>query len=252
MAMPPSARRRGLLAGVSCAALVMTAPALSETRPSLNLYGATGLIDMPSGEAQPDGIFNTSITSFAGITRTTLTFQITPRLSASFRYQGIGDWNKSIPEGGPRRRQQVRHLLRPQLRSPLQGLRRGALHARRHHRPAGFRGHGHPERRICGRHQTSHPAPEGHRGRGMGPSWQLRQLRRRGHPPRVRSAGERGRRGQCGPVVPRRYGGLCRHRVAADRPADPQGRIFLGRLRGRGRGPADLRPEEPVQLRRGI
>ncbi|MEL5875781.1 YjbH domain-containing protein [Cereibacter sphaeroides] len=98
MALPPSARRRGLLAGVSCAALVMTAPALSETRPSLNLYGATGLIDMPSGEAQPDGIFNTSITSFAGITRTTLTFQITPRLSASFRYQGIGDWNKSIPE----------------------------------------------------------------------------------------------------------------------------------------------------------
>ncbi|AZB62395.1 YjbH domain-containing protein [Cereibacter sphaeroides] len=98
MAMPPSARRRGLLAGVSCAALVMTAPALSETRPSLNLYGATGLIDMPSGEAQPDGIFNTSITSFAGITRTTLTFQITPRLSASFRYQGIGDWNKAIPE----------------------------------------------------------------------------------------------------------------------------------------------------------
>ncbi|ULB11223.1 YjbH domain-containing protein [Cereibacter azotoformans] len=98
MAMPSTARRRGLLAGVSCAALAATAPALSETRPTFNLYGSTGLIDMPSGEAQPDGILSTSVSSFAGITRTTLTFQITPRLSASFRYEGIGDWNAAIPE----------------------------------------------------------------------------------------------------------------------------------------------------------
>ncbi|MGP3696609.1 YjbH domain-containing protein [Rhodobacter sp. NSM] len=98
MALPKFARRRGLLAGASCVALVATAPVLSETRPTFNFYGATGLIDMPSGEAQPDGIFNTSVTSFGGITRTTLTFQITPRLSASFRYQGIGDWNAAIPE----------------------------------------------------------------------------------------------------------------------------------------------------------
>lgn len=98
MAMPSPASRRGLLAGVSCAALVATAPALSETRPTLNFYGTTGLMDMPSGEAQPDALFNTSVSSFAGINRTTLTFQVLPRVSASFRYTGVGSWNDAVPE----------------------------------------------------------------------------------------------------------------------------------------------------------
>ncbi|MGJ8543826.1 MAG: YjbH domain-containing protein [Sulfitobacter sp.] len=64
-----------------------------QERPSLNFYGVAGLIDMPSGEALPDGQFTTSVSSFAGITRSTLTFQATPRIQASFRYVGIEDWN---------------------------------------------------------------------------------------------------------------------------------------------------------------
>ncbi len=58
-------------------------------RPSLNFYGAAGLIDMPSGEAMPDGQFTVGVSSFGGQTRTTLTFQAMPRISASFRYSGI-------------------------------------------------------------------------------------------------------------------------------------------------------------------
>jgi hypothetical protein len=62
-------------------------------RPTLNFYGSPGLIDMPTGAAMPDGDFAIGISSFGGNTRTTLTFQAAPRLSASFRYAGIKDAN---------------------------------------------------------------------------------------------------------------------------------------------------------------
>ncbi|MEP1767367.1 MAG: YjbH domain-containing protein [Sulfitobacter sp.] len=62
-------------------------------RPSLNFYGASGLIDMPSGEALPDGQIAVGISTFGGNTRTTLTFQALPRVQASFRYAGIKDAN---------------------------------------------------------------------------------------------------------------------------------------------------------------
>lgn len=67
----------------------------AEMRPSLNMYGATGLIDMPSGEAQPDGQLSVTSSHFGPISRNTLSFQITPRLSASFRFLGVRDWNKT-------------------------------------------------------------------------------------------------------------------------------------------------------------
>ena len=62
-------------------------------RPTLNFYGSAGLIDMPSGEALPDGQFTVGVSNFAGTTRTTVTFQATERISLSFRYSGIRDLN---------------------------------------------------------------------------------------------------------------------------------------------------------------
>ena len=62
-------------------------------RPTLNFYGSAGLIDMPSADALEDGQFAIGISNFGGTTRTTLTFQATPRISASFRYVGIKDLN---------------------------------------------------------------------------------------------------------------------------------------------------------------
>lgn len=96
MSIPSMPIRRGLL--VSASVIAFSTPATPETRPTLNMYGTTGLIDMPSAEAQPDGNLTASSTYFGGITRTTLSFQITPRLSASFRYGGIQNWNANIPE----------------------------------------------------------------------------------------------------------------------------------------------------------
>lgn len=61
--------------------------------PSLNFYGAPGLIDMPSGQMLPDGQFATTISYFGGQTRYNMTFQAMPWMSASFRYSRIENWN---------------------------------------------------------------------------------------------------------------------------------------------------------------
>ena len=89
---PRSAARLGLAALAVMAATQVAA----ETTGTLNLYGATGLIDMPSAEAQPDGQLSISTSHFGPISRTTLSFQVTPRLSASFRFLGIRDWNDAF------------------------------------------------------------------------------------------------------------------------------------------------------------
>lgn len=104
-------RARAVLTGLAMTAgLLQAAPVLAQSKPfagqssasaeeaprykrlpapSLNFYGTSGLIDMPSAEMQPDGQWNTSFSWFAGQSRYNLTFQATPWLSASFRYNGI-------------------------------------------------------------------------------------------------------------------------------------------------------------------
>ncbi|MDN5787350.1 YjbH domain-containing protein [Pseudorhodobacter sp.] len=91
------AARRPIVGGAAIiAGMFLAAPfGLAETKPSLNLYGVTGLIDMPSGEAQPDGYLTATSSHFGAISRSTLSFQITPRISASFRFLGIRNWNKT-------------------------------------------------------------------------------------------------------------------------------------------------------------
>lgn len=70
------------------------APTFERRTPiSLNFYGSPGLIDMPSAQMLPDGQFTSAIAYFGGQTRYTLTFQATPWMSASFRYNSIQNWN---------------------------------------------------------------------------------------------------------------------------------------------------------------
>jgi len=89
------------LARFAAAALVVAGlalPARAEFLPSVNLNGVTGLIDMPTGEAQPDGYLTLGRGQLGPIGRNNLTFQLTPRLAGSFRYVGIQRWNdKACP-----------------------------------------------------------------------------------------------------------------------------------------------------------
>lgn len=80
---------------------VFALSAVAQQLPTINLNGATGLIDMPSGEQQPYGILGLSYSQFGPISRNTLTFQITPRLSGSFRYVAIRDWNAKVCPSPP-------------------------------------------------------------------------------------------------------------------------------------------------------
>ena len=78
----------------------LPASAVAEVRPTLNFYGVNGLMDMPSADMQPDGELSVSVSRFGPTTRTTLTFQITPRLQGSFRYTGVRDLTPPGPPSG--------------------------------------------------------------------------------------------------------------------------------------------------------
>ena len=60
-------------------------------RPSLNLFGMTGLIDMPTAEMQPDAQFSVTSSYFGGYLRNTIAFQALPWFEVSFRYSVLDD-----------------------------------------------------------------------------------------------------------------------------------------------------------------
>ncbi|MGH1579317.1 YjbH domain-containing protein [Planktotalea sp.] len=64
---------------------------------TLSTYGTPGLVDIPTAEALPDGHLALTTNRFAKISRNTLTFQILPRLTGSFRYSILEGF--SIPSG---------------------------------------------------------------------------------------------------------------------------------------------------------
>lgn len=74
----------------TAAALGLCAPhgAFAEAL-STTTYGTPGLIDMPTAQSAPDAELSSTVSYADNALRTTLSFQITPRLSGSFRYAVI-------------------------------------------------------------------------------------------------------------------------------------------------------------------
>ncbi|MFS4438330.1 YjbH domain-containing protein [Paracoccaceae bacterium GXU_MW_L88] len=70
----------------------ITDPASPVLRPSYNLYGGTGLIDMPSADMQPDWETSFTYSQFGNTTRRALTFQALPRIEATLRYSTIDEY----------------------------------------------------------------------------------------------------------------------------------------------------------------
>ena len=70
-----------LLAGSNAAAQDLT----------YTLYGTPGLIEMPTAQAAPDGQVTGSLGLFKQQQRGSFSFQLTPRLSGTFRYAGIAE-----------------------------------------------------------------------------------------------------------------------------------------------------------------
>lgn len=71
---------------------------IAEPFSEYNTYGYPGLIDMPSAHSRPDAELAFTSSYFAGQTRNTLTFQIAPRLSGSFRYTNIDGFREKGSE----------------------------------------------------------------------------------------------------------------------------------------------------------
>ena len=86
MAVKPLHAGVALIAMAAVLAPGSTAPAQEAERPSVNLYGQPGLIDMPSAEAQPDGQITASYSQFGDTSRRNFTFQLLPRISGTLRY----------------------------------------------------------------------------------------------------------------------------------------------------------------------
>lgn len=86
-----------LAASTLLGAGLLAVPALAEMTRSLNLNGATGLIDMPSGESQDDARFSFNLANIGPLTRATFSFQFSERVSASFRFNTWRDWNTLVP-----------------------------------------------------------------------------------------------------------------------------------------------------------
>lgn len=81
--------RMAIAAALMCGGLNwMSSPALAN-EPTVNLYGAAGIIDTPNARMLEDGTLSMTYSHFAGTNRSTMTFQITPRLSGSFRYSVV-------------------------------------------------------------------------------------------------------------------------------------------------------------------
>lgn len=64
-------------------------PPVENTIAVFNMNGAPGIVDMPSALMAPDATLSGTLSHVEGIKRGTITFQITPRLSGSFRYSAL-------------------------------------------------------------------------------------------------------------------------------------------------------------------
>ncbi len=90
---------RNMLAGAVAAVALAAGTAGAQDRavPTLNFQGVPGLIDMPSGQGLPDAELTAVASYFGGIGRTTGSFQFSPRLTVSFRYLSVRDWDTNLP-----------------------------------------------------------------------------------------------------------------------------------------------------------
>jgi len=81
-----------LVVGVSTGWLIATVALADEFAPGYSAFGTPGLIDMPTAGMAADAELAVSYFTMKGTDRGTLTFQISPRLTGSFRYSKIAPY----------------------------------------------------------------------------------------------------------------------------------------------------------------
>jgi len=97
-----SSHRSGLkrtVAALACTLAAGTAAAQDRIT-SFGLYGAPGLMDTPTAEMAPDATLSTTFARMHETNRVTLSFQLTPRISGSFRYAALENFTNPGSIGG--------------------------------------------------------------------------------------------------------------------------------------------------------
>ena len=82
---------RGLLA-LAASVFGPTTVMAQDWRPEYSMYGTIGIIEMPSALSAQDADLSIQISAFEDQTRVSITFQILPRLSGTFRYSIIPEY----------------------------------------------------------------------------------------------------------------------------------------------------------------
>lgn len=86
----PSLLLSGSITWLAISGMAATAQDLAgQGIPTFSLGGGPGIVDMPSAYMPPDATLSTTLSYFGGTTRGTVSFQIAPRLSGSFRYAAV-------------------------------------------------------------------------------------------------------------------------------------------------------------------
>lgn len=88
-------KHRGKLCAAAVVSVLMsgTVAQAEETLPMLSTYGTPGLLDMPIAGALPDGALVPTLSFQDGTLRNTLAFQVTPRITGTFRYSIIDNYD---------------------------------------------------------------------------------------------------------------------------------------------------------------
>lgn len=87
---------------IGASVLVTSAYSQATYWPSTSLYGTPGLIDMPTAESNPDAQLSVSASRFAQLQKNSITFQITPELTGTFRYSIFNNWGTFSDPGDTR------------------------------------------------------------------------------------------------------------------------------------------------------
>ena len=79
--------RHAVVSSVSALALsVASQSAAQEALPTYSIFGTPGLLEMPTAQTPDEGTFSTTVSYREGLFQTALGFQLTERLSGTFRY----------------------------------------------------------------------------------------------------------------------------------------------------------------------
>jgi hypothetical protein len=85
-----------ICAGAFIAICAVPAFAQDSWSATYSLYGTSGIIDLPSAIAPADAELAATVATFGKTQRTTLSFQVLPRITGSFRYSQIDTYDRSF------------------------------------------------------------------------------------------------------------------------------------------------------------